>query len=151
MLNDSLFSSDKHDWETPDWLFDQLNKEFHFDLDVCASNKNAKCSLYFSEEQDALNISWYDFANVCWCNPPYGRKIGKWVEKAYKEAQIGVTVVMLIPARTDTKYFHQYIWDKENHRPKDGVEVRFLEGRLKFKGAKHSAPFPSMIVVFRGD
>ena len=77
-----------------------------------------------------------------WCNPPYGREIGKWVEKAYNESLAGVTVVMLLPARTDTKWFHDYIYGK--------AEIRFVRGRLKFGDSKNSAPFPSMVIIFRG-
>jgi len=142
------FSSEKNDWETPQWLFDELDKEFEFELDVCASRENQKIAFYFTERQDSLNIDWKSELDQsiiktynCWMNPPYGRKIGKWIKKANEEAKKGCIVVALLPARTDTKWFHEYIYKKH--------EIRFLKGRLKFVGAEHSAPFPSMIVVFK--
>lgn len=125
-------------WETPQDLFDKLNEEFHFDLDVCATVDNAKCATFYSPEQDGLIQSWY---GRCWCNPPYGRQFGKWVKKAYDTAYVdGNLVVMLLPARTDTSWFHDYIYHK--------AEIRFLRGRLKFGNSKNSAPFPSMIIIF---
>lgn len=131
-----MFSSETDMWETPKRLFDELDKEFHFDLDVCAIPENAKCEQYFTPETDGLSQEWN---GTVWCNPPYGREIGKWVKKA---AQSNCTVVMLLPARTDTKWFHDYIYRK--------AEIRFLKGRLKFGGSQNSAPFPSMVVVFDG-
>ncbi len=140
MIGQALFSSNKYDWETPQRLFDQLNTEFQFTLDVCATRENTKCRRFFSPEQDGLSQPWG--GEICWCNPPYGREVGKWVGKALNESiWNGATVVMLLPARTDTAWFHKYIYGK--------AEVRFLKGRLKFGGAKNSAPFPSMIAVFR--
>lgn len=130
------FSSKTDDWATPQAFFDELNKEFDFNLDVCADMKNHKCAMWFNKEEDGLSKSW-DNSRV-WCNPPYGREIGKWVAKAAK-TKCGV-VVMLLPARTDTKYFHEYIYNK--------AEIRFIKGRLKFGDSKNSAPFPSMVVVF---
>ena len=103
------------------YLFDLLNNEFGFTCDVCADEINRKCDLYFDRKADGLSYAWY---GVCWCNPPYGRDIAKWVEKAHLSALCGVTTVMLLPARTDTKYFHEYIYGR--------YEVRFLRGRLKF-------------------
>lgn len=134
-----MFSSKTDLWGTPQDLFDKLDAEFHFDLDVCAMPENAKCEQYYTPEQDGLVQEW---TGTCWCNPPYGRQIGKWVKKA---SECGTTVVMLIPARTDTKWFHDYIYGK--------AEVRFLRGRIKFVSAggdvMDAAPFPSMVVVFR--
>ena len=130
-----MFSSKTDLWGTPQDLFDELDAEFHFDLDVCALPENAKCERYYTPEQDGLSQEW---TGTCWCNPPYGRQIGKWVRKA---AESGTTVVMLLPARTDTKWFHDYILGK--------AEIRFLRGRLKFGGCNNGAPFPSMVVVFR--
>ena len=138
-MNDVLFSSKSVIWETPQDLFDKLNAEFHFDLDVCALPENAKCEKYYTPEDDGLSQPW---DGVCWCNPPYGRTIGKWVQKAYETFAGGGTVVMLLPARTDTKWFHEYIYNK--------AEIRFIKGRLKFGNSKNAAPFPSMIVVFDG-
>lgn len=125
-------------WETPQDFFDHLNDEFHFNVDVCATSDNAKCNTYFTKENNGLSQSW---RGVCWCNPPYGREIGKWVQKAYLSSRDGSTVVMLLPARTDTKWFHEYIYNQ--------AEIRFIKGRLKFGNSKNSAPFPSMVVVFR--
>lgn len=133
-----LFSQKTDNWETPQYLFDQLNEEFHFTLDVCASEENKKCSKYYSKEQDGLKQEW---RGAVWCNPPYGRQIEHWVKKATEEAKNGNTVVMLIPARTDTAWFHNYCYGK--------AEIRFLRGRIKFGGSKHNAPFPTMLVIWR--
>ena len=142
MGKEVLFSSRSEDWETPQEFFDKLDAEFHFTLDPCASAENHKCELYFTKEQNGLQESWG--GNKVFCNPPYGRQIGKWVEKAYMESQKpDTTVVMLIPARTDTKWFHKFIYGK--------AEIKFVKGRLKFGGADNNAPFPSMVVVFKGD
>ena len=138
-MNDVLFSSKSVVWETPQDLFDKLNAEFHFDLDVCDLPENAKCEKYYTPEDDGLSQPWN---GICWCNPPYGRTIGKWVQKAYETFAGGGTVVMLLPARTDTKWFHEYIYNK--------AEIRFIKGRLKFGNSKNATPFPSMIVVFDG-
>jgi len=146
MVSKTLFSSDSAEWETPWELFNQLNDEFGFTLDVCATPENAKVPNFYTKADDALKLRW---RGTCWMNPPYGRDIGKWISKAWGESFFGATVVCLLPARTDTRYFHDYIWDAENHRPRAGVELRLLKGRLKFGGAENSAPFPSMIVVFR--
>lgn len=139
-----LFSSDKDYWETPKKLFNKLNKEFNFTLDPCANDQNHKCDKYFTKEIDGLKQDWQ--GETVFCNPPYGRKeTGKWVEKCFNEAKKqNTTVVMLIPARTDTKWFHDYIYGKH--------EIHFIKGRLKFEinGIKQgSATFPSMIVVMR--
>jgi site-specific DNA-methyltransferase (adenine-specific) len=131
------FSSKTNEWATPQSFFDELNREFNFTLDPCANESNAKCRKYFTQSDDGLSKSWNK--EIVFCNPPYGREIGKWVKKA-SEARGGV-VVMLIPARTDTKYFHEYIYNK--------AEIRFIKGRLKFGGCKNSAPFPSMVVIYR--
>ena len=138
MNTDVMFSSKTDLWETPQEFFDELDREFHFDLDVCALPENAKCARYYTPEQDGLSQPW---KGVCWCNPPYGREIGEWVSRAYFESIAGATVVMLLPARTDTRWFHEYIYGR--------AEVRFIKGRLKFGGSKNSAPFPSMVVIFR--
>lgn len=139
MNNAVMFSSKSAEWETPQALFDELNDEFHFTLDVCATPENAKCDRYYTKEQDGLSQPWY---GRYWCNPPYGRGIGKWIEKAHYSTYNGTTTAMLLPARTDTKWFHNYIVAPRH-------EIRFVRGRLKFGGAKNSAPFPSMVVVFR--
>ena len=133
------FSSDKHDWETPQDLFNALHKEFHFVLDVCATHENAKCAKYFTEKDDGLSQAWLW---SCWMNPPYAKGVQRqWIEKAYEESQRGCTVVCLIPARTDTKLWHECVMK--------AAEVRFIEGRLKFGNAKNAAPFPSAIVIFK--
>ena len=141
MLNkEVMFSSATDNWATPQDFFDELNAEFHFDLDACADKINHKCDKYYTKEQDGLTMPW---KGIVWCNPPYGREIGKWVRKALFASVGGATVVMLIPARTDTKWFHDYIYKRDN------VEIRFVKGRLKFGNSKNSAPFPSMVVVFK--
>jgi len=139
-----LFASDKHDWETPQWLFDLLDEEFDFQIDVCATPENAKCRMFWMKEQDALSRTWdpWGAGFAAWCNPPYGREIKHWVKKAQEESAAGATVVMLLPARTDTAYYHDYIWPY-------ACEMRFIRGRLKFVGGASAAPFPSVIVVFR--
>lgn len=131
------FSSATDLWATPQDTFNTLNAEFGFETDVCALPSNAKCARFFTPEIDGLTQDW---GGVCWMNPPYGRAIGHWMRKAYESSQCGATVVCLVPARTDTAWWHDYAAKGE---------VRFLRGRLKFGGAKNSAPFPSAIVVFR--
>ena len=124
------------------YFFDKLNQRFNFDLDVCALPENAKCDKYFTPEIDGLKQDWN---GTCFMNPPYGREIGKWVEKAYNESQKGNVIVALLPARTDTKWFHDHIYMMY------GVEFELLKGRLKFGNSKNSAPFPSMVVVFKSN
>ena len=137
MTSSVHFSSATDLWATPQWFFDQLNHEFNFDLDVCANDENAKCARYFTIDDDGLSQDW---KGSCWMNPPYGRQIGKWMRKAYESAQDGATVVCLVPARTDTKWWHDYAIKGD---------VRFIRGRLKFGGSKNSAPFPSAVVIFK--
>ncbi len=134
-----MFSSKKDTWETPQDFFDKVNLEFNFDIDVCAFPSSAKCENYITPEMDALTMDWGK--QICWMNPPYGRQIKHWIAKAHCEAAKGATVVALIPARTDTKYFHDYIYEQH--------EIRFIKGRLKFGDAINSAPFPSMLVIFK--
>lgn len=139
MNNELMFSSKTDLWSTPNDFFDKLNDEFHFTLDPCSTHENAKCYKHFTEEENGLLQDWGN--EVVFCNPPYGRQIKDWVKKSYEESQKGnTTVVMLIPARTDTIYFHEHIYHK--------AEIRFIKGRLKFGNAKNSAPFPSMVVIF---
>lgn len=142
-MNKALLSSVKMNYCTPQAFFDQLNEEFHFTLDAAATDKNAKCPLYYTPETDGLSQSWACGGTV-FCNPPYGRSIWKWVRKAYEEWQAGTTVALLIPARTDTSYFHDYIYGK--------AEICFLRGRLRFEDEDgtvyDSAPFPSMVVIY---
>lgn len=134
-----LFSSKDEVWATPQDFFDTLNEEFHFTLDPCALPENAKCSKYFTPEDDGLQQDWD--GEIVFCNPPYCRKVSDWVKKAYYESKKPNTrVVMLLAARTDTKWFHEYIYNK--------AELRFIKGRLKFGDNKRNAQFPSMIVIF---
>ena len=136
-MNTALhFASRSAEWETPPDLFKRLDAQYHFTLDVCATAENAKCPAYLYEAVDGLSKPW---DGVCWMNPPYGRQIGRGVRKAYESAQAGATVVCLLPARTDTAWWHDYCMKGQ---------VTFLRGRLTFVGAKHPAPFPSAIVVF---
>lgn len=133
-----MFSSNNDSWSTPKDFFDKLNSIFKFTIDVCALPDNTKCSQYYTPDEDGLKQEWM---GVCWMNPPYGRDIVKWVEKAYKSAkQNGATIVCLLPARVDTRWWHAYCAKGEVH---------FLKGRLKFGNSTNSAPFPSCIVVFR--
>lgn len=137
-MNRVLFSTQTAEWATPADLYEKLDAEFHFDLDPCATALNAKCKDYYTKEEDGLAQNWG--GRRVFCNPPYGRDIAKWVRKCYEERERAL-VVMLIPARTDTAYFHDYIYGKAK-------EVRFIRGRLHFNESKNAAPFPSMIVIF---
>lgn len=144
MNTDLMFSSKNENWETPQDFFDALDNEFHFTLDPCANDENHKVPKYFTKEIDGLSLNWG--GEITFCNPPYGKQIGKWVKKAYEtyknawNYKYKTVVVMLLPARTDTKWFHDYIYNK--------AEIRFIKGRLKFGGCKNSAPFPSMVVIY---
>lgn len=132
-------SSKDHTWETPQDLFDKLNKVFNFKTDVCALPETAKCTNYFTPEVDGLKQDWI---NTCWCNPPYGRMQKDWIKKARDEAVNNkAVVVMLIPAKPDTRIWHDVIF-------KGSSAVCFIKGRLRFGDAKENAPFPSAIVVF---
>ena len=133
------YSSKSNEWATPQYLFDKLDREFSFTLDPCATDGNAKCDKYFTVDDDGLIQDWSN--DIVFMNPPYGREIKHWVKKAYEESLKGATVVCLIPARTDTIYWHDYIFGKAS-------DIRFLKGRLKFGESKNSAPFPSAIIVF---
>jgi len=130
-------SSASDNWATPVNVFKALDQEFHFETDVCADASNTKCANYFTEEMDGLKQDW---RGVCWMNPPYGRHIGKWVQKAYESAKGGAVVVCLLPARTDTRWWRDYCM-------KAG-EIRLISGRLKFGDAENAAPFPSAVVIF---
>jgi phage N-6-adenine-methyltransferase len=135
------FDSVRQDWETPQELFDEMNKEFHFTLDAAASQENSKVEEFISKEQDAFKVDWG--TNVCWLNPPYGRgyPLVSWVKRAHEQSLAGATVVMLIPARTNTNWFHDYCLAHG--------EVRFIRGRPKFGGATHGLPQPLCFVIFR--
>ena len=136
MLNKGMFTSVTDMWATPRDFFECLNNEFNFELDVCATAENAKCAKYYTVTDDGLSQEW---RGTCWMNPPYGRTIGKWVKKAYESSQNGATVVCLLPARTDTAWWHDYCMRGE---------IRLVRGRLKFGDAQNSAPFPSAVVIF---
>lgn len=137
------FSSKTDLWSTPQDLFDNLNSMFNFETDVCATAENTKCKNYFTKEQNGLLQDW---TGTCWMNPPYGRdkanSIALWMKKAYESSLDGAMVVCLIPCRTDTKWWHEYVMLGE---------ITFIKGRLKFGGHKDNAPFPSAIVVFKGN
>ena len=139
---DVHYSSKTNEWSTPQDFFDELDKEFNFTLDPCATSENAKCNKYFTVEDDGLKQDWSK--DVVFMNPPYGREIKYWVQKAYEESLKGATVVCLIPARTDTAYWHDYIFGKAD-------DIRFIKGRLKFGGSKNPAPFPSAIIIYKGE
>lgn len=141
-MNKVMFSSKYHDWETPQEFFDELDKEFHFEIDVCATSSNTKCDQYYSPKSDSLNQAWL---GVCWMNPPYGRGIGEWLKKAYESSLAGSTIVCLIPSRTDTKWWHDYVMQGD---------IRFIKGRLKFKRngkESNNCPFPCAVVIFKGN
>ena len=165
MDNDLMFSTGNDEWETPQELFNRLNKLYNFTIDVCATHENAKCKRYYTKSEDGLIQDWSN--EIVWMNPPYSKpervckpnckkkacvkrgyhlkeyKPGQedWIKKAYEESQKGALVVALLPVRTDTQAFHKYIYKKQ--------DIDFLEGRLKFGNCKDAAPFPSMIVVFK--
>lgn len=141
MKTETMFSSKTGDWATPQEFFDRLNAEFHFTLDPCADERNHKCERYFTKKQNGLAQSWA--GETVFCNPPYGRDISLWIRKGLEEAQNGAVVVLLIHARTDTKWFHEMVFPY--------AEIRFVKGRLKFGGSGNSAPFPSMVVVVTPD
>ena len=165
MNKELMFSSENDSWETPQYFFDKLNEEFNFTLDPCATHENHKCDKYYTIEDNGLSKDWSN--EIVFMNPPYSKpenpckpncnkkgcqkrgyhidkyKPGQedWIKKAYEESQKGTIVIALLPSRTDTKFFHKYIYNK--------MEIRFIEGRLKFSECEDSAPFPSMIVVFK--
>ncbi len=140
MVNKALFTSNSDEWETPADFFEKLNSEFSFTLDPCANSDNHKCDKFYTVKDNGLLQKWG--GHRVFCNPPYS-DISKWVEKAFRESRNDYTiVVLLIPARTDTRYFHDFILNR--------AEIRFVKGRLKFGQSKNCAPFPSMIVIFRG-
>lgn len=133
-----MFSSKTGEWPTPQDFFDRVNQEFDFDLDAAATDENKKCPHYL---KDALSVCWSNYGGSIWCNPPYGRGLDRWFEKA-REAAAWATVVMLVPARTDTRWFHEHVYHVAD-------EIRFIKGRLKFGGHKNNAPFPSMLVIYK--
>jgi phage N-6-adenine-methyltransferase len=136
--NPALLSSKSDNWPTDPKVFQYFNDEFQFTTDVCADDDNAKCSTYFTKYINGLIQPW---TGVCWMNPPYGRTIGLWMQKAYEESRQGCTVVCLVPARTDTRWWQDYV--------PFASEVRFFKGRLRFGNGQYPAPFPSALVVFK--
>lgn len=151
-----MFSKASDEWSTPQDTYDALHAEFHFTVDAAASTENAKCGIWFGPGglcHDALGLGdWRpdDGVRAAWLNPPYS-KCREFIGKAAHEARAhGLTVVCLVPSRTDTRWWHEHVWDREKHQPRAGVEVRFVRGRLKFGGASAGAPFPSVVIVFRG-
>jgi site-specific DNA-methyltransferase (adenine-specific) len=135
MINSGIMSSNSIEYATPQWLFDVLDKQFHFVLDPCATDKNAKCKQYYTVEDNGLVQDW---VGPVFMNPPYGREIIHWVRKAYESNQL---VVALLPARTDTIWFHDWVYYK--------AELEFIKGRLHFNDSYESAPFPSMLAVYK--
>jgi phage N-6-adenine-methyltransferase len=133
------FSSQTDEWSTPQWLFEALDQEFGFTLDACSTHENAKCGKHYTRTEDGLRQSWEN--EIVWMNPPYGRAIETWISRAHDAAEREqATVVCLIPARTDTRWWHRYVMKHE---------IRLLRGRLRFGDAMASAPFPSAVVVMR--
>lgn len=142
MLNNSnaIYTSNSDEWATPQDFYSKLDAEFGFDLDVCATSANHKTDDYFTIEDDGLSKDWG--GHKVWCNPPYSA-VAKWAKKCYEEGcKPYTTVVMLVPSRTDTRWFQDYCL----HR----AEIRFVRGRLRFNDSSTNAPFPSMVVIFRG-
>lgn len=146
MINKSLFTSNREDWETPQDFYDRLNTKYHFEWDLAASDNNAKCDHYLTRDDNSLEQNWGELSGNMFLNPPYGRQLKLWVKKAAEtHLKYDQCLVMLIPARTDTSYWHDYIF---NH-----AEIEFLRGRLKFEVdgvSGDSAPFPSALVIYKG-
>lgn len=138
MQHAAAFMSQKQDWTTPKPFFDYWNRNYRFTLDAAAEPHNALCDRYFTPEDDALSKDWEN--ETVWLNPPYGPGIGKWVKKAYEESQKGAEVVMLIPARTETSWWHEYVMQAR--------EIVLIRGRMRFGGSQVNAPFPSCVVIF---
>jgi phage N-6-adenine-methyltransferase len=146
--NALMFSKASDEWSTPQEFWRQLDQEFQFDVDAAATRENAKCRVWF---ESALHQTWCSFGRrppTVWLNPPYSR-VGEFIQHAAMEARRGCTVVCLVPSRTDTRWWHSEVWDAEKHQPRPGVEIRFIKGRLKFGNSNNSAPFPSVVIIFR--
>lgn len=135
-----LYSSRSEEWPTPASFFKNLNEEFDFTLDPCATARNAKCARYFTRREDGLKQPWG--AHRVFCNPPYGKTMREWARKCHEASLQGALVVLLAHARTDTRWFHDWVYG-------NAAEIRFVRGRLRFGDGKQSAPFPSMVAVFR--
>lgn len=142
------FMSEKDDWETPQFLFDGLSAEFGSELDVCATMENAKCRHYFSPEDDGLSKTW---EGVCWMNPPYGREIGRWMEKALLSAKEGTAAVCLVPARTDTAWWHRFamrrevpsrpakVWQRQERSSLSKCDCDISADKMRVAGAKRAS------------
>lgn len=155
-----MFGKATDEWRTPDACFKALDEEFGFALDVAATRENRQVDNYLGPDcdnpaiRDALAVDWLDvclhmgMAPVCWMNPPYSR-CREFITKAAQEARRGCTVVCLVPNRTDTRWWHLHVWDADKNTTRPGVEIRFIKGRLKFGNSTNSAPFPSVVIIFR--
>lgn len=139
MINKGLYMSNSVEWETPQDLFDELDLQFHFTLDPCLTDENAKCKKHYTKEQDGLKQDWT--GERVFVNPPYGRKVSAWCKKCYEHSQNGGLAVLLVPSRTDTKWFHEWVYNK--------AELVFIRGRLHFNNSKWNAPFPTLLAVYR--
>jgi phage N-6-adenine-methyltransferase len=137
-INPALFASASDEWPTPSAFFAELNRRYQFTLDPCATAENAKCATYFTREDDGLKQDWG--THRVFCNPPYGRVIGQWARKCYGASQGGALVVLLVPARTCTRWFHDWVCGK--------ARIEFVSGRLRFGAAKADAPFPSLLAIY---
>lgn len=138
-IDNNSFKSKSQEYETPNEIFEPLQKEFSIELDVCATKQNSKCDWFFTKESDALQLAW---TKNFWMNPPFGRDLKKWVQKAYEESQKGVTGVLILPVRSNTHWWHKYIIDTKS-------EVRFLKGETKFVGHERGLWLPFAIVIFK--
>ena len=139
-IHESLFSSRSEEWPTPQDFFDGLDAEFRFTLNPCATPESAKCETYFTKAQDGLEQDWR--RHRVFCNPPYGKSMRDWARKCYEASRAGALVVLLAHSRTDTRWFHDWVYGK-------AAEIRFVRGRLRFGGVKQAAPFPSLVAVYR--
>jgi site-specific DNA-methyltransferase (adenine-specific) len=138
-ISQALYSSRTDEWPTPQSFFDELDAEFHFTLDACATRRNAKCARYYTAAQDGLRQDWG--THRVFCNPPYGGEMRAWACKCFEASRAGALVVLLAHARTDTRWFHGWVYGK--------AELRFVKGRLRFGDGAQSAPFPSLVAVYR--
>jgi len=139
-ISNALYSSRSEEWPTPQAFFEELNREFRFTLDPCATRTNAKCRTFFTKRQNGLGRNWG--RHRVFCNPPYGRDMRQWARKCFEASHQGALVVLLAHARTDTRWFHEWVYGKAS-------EIRFVKGRLRFGDGTQSAPFPSLVAVFR--
>jgi phage N-6-adenine-methyltransferase len=152
MNKDVMFGRATDEWRTPQEFFEALDAEFGFDVDVAATADNRWKERYFGLDHDyqknALEMQWFPYGKAFWMNPPYSQ-CREFIAKAAEQARRGCTVVALVPSRTDTRWWHEHVWNAETNQPREGVEIRFIKGRLKFGTSANSAPFPSVVIVFR--